>query len=124
MKITGFNTLIVTKESAPIVELFEELGFEQRHHGEADSQTGRKAKGTRMKDSNGFYVDVAENDVPRDLTAIRINVDDFDEAYELLTSKGFTDPAAGNTVDTPTNKSSMLFAPSGFAIHLVQHIKK
>lgn len=124
MKITGFNQLIVTKDAAPLVELFEELGFEQRHHGKADSVTGREAKGTRMKHPNGFYVDIAENDVPQDRMLIRINVDDFDKAYQMLISKGFTDPAVGKSVDTATNKNAMLLAPSGFAIHLCHHIKK
>ena len=42
-----------------------------------------------MKDVNGFHVDVAQADVPRDMTIIRMNVDNFDEAYEYLTAKGF-----------------------------------
>ncbi|MBO4793119.1 MAG: hypothetical protein J5556_00950 [Deltaproteobacteria bacterium] len=44
-----------------------------------------------MKDLNGFYVDVSQPDVPleRDVAAIRMNVDDFDTAYQLLLSKGF-----------------------------------
>ena len=31
MKITSFNPLIITKDAAPVIELFEALGFEQRH---------------------------------------------------------------------------------------------
>ena len=31
MKITSFNPIIVTKDRASAVELFEQLGFEQRH---------------------------------------------------------------------------------------------
>ena len=45
-----------------------------------------------MKDANGFYVDVctATTDrIERDLTVIRMNVDDFDEAAELLKKNGF-----------------------------------
>ena len=44
-----------------------------------------------MKDLNGFYVDVSQPDVPleRDVAAIRMNVDDFDTAHQLLLSKGF-----------------------------------
>ncbi len=122
MKITSFNPLIVTKHQEEIVELFEELGFARRHHGHAVNSAGQNVSGIRMKDANGFYVDVAENpDVPQDLTAIRINVDDFDEAYEMLLAKGFTDPKG--TIETRSNKNAMLFAPSGFGIHLVHHIK-
>ena len=36
-----------------------------------------------MKDLNGFYVDVSQPDVPleRDAATIRMNVDNFEEAY-------------------------------------------
>ena len=122
MKITAFNPLIVTKHQDEIVELFEELGFARRHHGHAVNSAGQEVSGIRMKDDNGFYVDVAENpDVPNDQLLIRINVADFDEAYETLLAKGFTNPKG--TVDTRTNKNAMLVAPSGFAIHLCHHIK-
>lgn len=122
MKITTFNPLIVTKHQDEIVELFEELGFARRHHGHAVNSAGQEVSGIRMKDDNGFYVDVAENpDVPNDQLLIRINVADFDEAYETLLAKGFTNPKS--TVDTRTNKNAMLVAPSGFAIHLCHHIK-
>lgn len=122
MKITTFNPLIVTKHQDEIVELFEELGFARRHHGYAVNSAGQEVGGIRMKDDNGFYVDIAENpDVTNDLQLIRINVADFDEAYEMLLAKGFTNPK--DTVDTRTNKNAMLVAPSGFAIHLCHHIK-
>ena len=122
MKITGFNPLIVTKDAESAAALFEALGFEQRHHGRAVNTEGRDVSGIRMKDANGFYVDIARNDtVPRDLTLIRINVDDFDEAYAFLLSKGFSNPKG--EVDTKSNRNAMLVAPSGFAIHLCHHIK-
>ena len=37
-----------------------------------------------MKDSNGNYVDISEVDIglKEDMLAIRMNVDNFDEAYE------------------------------------------
>ena len=122
MKITGFNPLIVTKDAESAAALFETLGFEQRHHGRAVNTEGRDVDGIRMKDANGFYVDIAHNDaVPQDLTLIRINVDDFDEAYAFLLSKGFSNPKG--EVDTKSNRNAMLVAPSGFAIHLCHHIK-
>jgi len=125
MKITSFNPLIVTKDAAPVIKLFEELGFERRHT--LDANTGDKdLTNVRMKDSNGFYVDVSQVEdfsLPRDLQLIRMNVDDFDEAYKFLTDKGFTNPRGGQTVDTKTNKSCMMTSPSGFAFDLCQHIK-
>lgn len=126
MKITAFNPLIVTKDSAPIVKLFEELGFEVHH--DLKASTGEKGiDSIRMKDANGFYVDISEVQnfsQPRDLTLIRMNVDNFEEAYNELKEKGFVNPRGDHTVDTNTNKSAMLSSPSGFAFDLCQHIKE
>lgn len=125
MKITGFNPLIVTKNAEPIVKVYEELGFEVRHNLKAATGT-QGIKSIRMKDGNGFYVDISEVEnfsAPQDMTLIRMNVDDFEEAYNFLKSKGFVNPRGDNTVDTKTNKSAMLRSPSGFAFDLCQHIK-
>ena len=123
MKITSFNPLIVTKDAEPVIKLFEELGFEKRHNLAANTGT-TDFNSVRMKDANGFYVDVANvPTVPQDMTLIRINVDNFDEAYEFLTARGFTNPRGGQTVDTKTNKSCMMKSASGFAFDLCQHIK-
>ena len=123
MKITSFNPLIVTKDAEPIIKMFEELGFVKRHNIEANTGT-TDFNSVRMKDVNGFYVDVANvPTVPQDMTLIRMNVDDFAEAYEFLTAKGFVNPRGGQTVDTKTNKSCMMKFPSGFAFDLCEHIK-
>ena len=124
MKITTFNPQIITKDAAPIVQLFEELGFEKRHDQEGISEL--KVEGIRMKDLNGFYVDVSQPDVPleRDVAAIRMNVDDFDTAYQLLLSKGFRNYYGERIVEPPTSKSALMIAPSGFSINLIHHIGK
>lgn len=31
MKITSFSPSIITKDAAPVIEVFEALGFERRH---------------------------------------------------------------------------------------------
>ena len=123
MKITSFNPLIVTKDAEPVVKLFEELGFEKRHNIEAN--TGKTDfNSVRMKDANGFYVDVANvPTTPRDLTLIRMNVENFEEAYAFLTAKGFKNSRGDQTVDTKSSKSCMMVSPSGFAFDLCQHIK-
>ena len=79
-----------------------------------------------MKDLNGFYVDVSQPDVPleRDVAAIRMNVDDFDEAYQLLLSRGFRNYYGDRIVETRTSKSTLMIAPSGFSINLIHHIRK
>ena len=56
MKITTFNPLIVSKDADNIISLFEELGFEKRHTPVVDTGD-RKVTRTRMKDSNGFYIE-------------------------------------------------------------------
>ena len=124
MKITTFNPQIITKEAAPIVQLFKELGFEKRHDQEGIGELN--VEGIRMKDLNGFYMDVSQPDVPleRDVATIRMNVDDFDEAYQLLLSKGFRNYYGDRIVETRTSKSALMIAPSGFSINLVHHIRK
>ena len=122
MKITTFNPLIVTKDAENVIKLFEALGFEKRHSLDANSGE-TEFTSVRMKNADGFCVDVAGVPVPQDMTLIRINVDDFDEAYKFFTERGFTNPRGGNVVETRTNKSAMLISPSGFAFDLCQHIK-
>ena len=122
MKITTFNPQIVTRNAEAVAKLFEELGFERRHSLDANTGTADFTS-VRMKNESGFYVDIANVQVPQDMTLIRMNVDNFDEAYEFLLSKGFTNPRGGHTVDTKTNKSCMMKSPSGYAFDLCQHIK-
>ena len=122
MKITTFNPLIITKDPEAAIQVFEELGFE-RHHtkvGIGENQT----TDVRMKDANGFYVDVAQGE--GEWTMIRMNVDNFDEAIEFLTAHGFRKPrheTASKTVDTGSSRFTLLVAPSGFILAVSQHIK-
>ena len=123
MKITTFNPQIITKDAESVKKLFEDLGFEQRHNpkgiGELD------VTGIRMKDANGLYLDISQPDVqiPQDLTVIRMNVDNFGEAYELLKSHGFKNFYGDQTVGTTSSESAIMISPSGVVINLVQHIK-
>lgn len=124
MKITTFNPQIITKDAEAVAKLFEALGFERRHNpkgiGELD------VTGIRMKDANGFYVDISQPNMqmPRDLTAIRMNVDNFDEAYAFLTARGFKNFYGDQTVGTKSSESAIMISPSGFIINLIQHIKE
>lgn len=122
MKITGFRPLIVTKEQENVVAVFEALGFEKRHT-KTDIEGGANV-GIAMKDANGNRVVVASADnMPQDLTGIAINVDDFQEAVGFFTSKGFIDPRGGKVTDTSSSRATMLFAPSGFAVSISEHLK-
>ena len=123
MQITTFNPQIITKDAAPIVQLFEELGFEKRHDQEGIGELN--VEGIRMKDANGFYVDVSQPDVPleRDVATIRMNVDNFDEAFEMLKARGFVNAQGDRITETGTSRSTMMVSPSGFSISISQHIK-
>ena len=120
MNITSFNPMIITSKAEDIIKLFEELGFERRHEKtEIDERTGSSV---RMKDTNGFHVDIAQVDViPKDMTAIRMNVRDFDEAYEFLVAHGFEIVPGGKITETGSSRSVMMVSPSGFAIDLDYH---
>ena len=126
MKITSFNPLIVTKNAEETIALFEALGFERRH-----MKTGINDKdisSVRMRytgeDGKVFHVDVTSAPVPQDITLIRINVRDFDEAYKMLEEKGFKNVQGGKITDTGSSKSTMMVSPSGFSISIAEHIRK
>ena len=122
MKITTFNPLIITRDPDAAIELFEKLGFKQHHVKQNISEI--KTTDVRMKDENGFYVDVALGD--GEYTMIRVNVDDFDEAIEFFMSHGFRKPnheRAHKTVDTGSSRYTMLVSPSGYILAVSQHKK-
>lgn len=126
MTITSFNPMIVTKDAEATIALFEALGFERRH-----MKTGINDKditSVRMRytgeDGKVFHVDVASAPVERDITTIRMNVRDFDEAYKLLEEKGFKNAQGGRITNTGSSKSTMMISPSGFPINITEHIRK
>ena len=123
MKISTFNPQIITSDAESIVEVFEALGFERRHRQEGIGDLD--VTGIRMKDSDGHYVDISEVDIglKEDKVAIRMNVDDFDEAYEKLVALGFKNIYGHHQVDTKTSKSAMMISPGGLGINLVEHKK-
>lgn len=123
MKITSFNPLIVSKQAEEIVALFEELGFKKRHAPTMDDQTAAD-QDFRMKDDNGFALDVAQHPlVPQDLTFIRMNVRDFDEAYEILTKHGFKNTRGDDTLESNNSKAATMVSESGLTVALVQHLE-
>ena len=123
MKITSFNPLIVTTDPESVIKLFEELGFEKRHTKEGISINNRTS--VRMKDANGFHVDITEGE--KSWTMIRINVDDLNEAVKLLEDHGFhkaRHEAANDTVDTGSSKFNIMVSETGYILAVSQHIKK
>ena len=123
MKITTFNPMILSKNADETIALFEELGFERRH--QVDNIDDKDISSIRMKDTNGFYLDVARvESLPRDMTTMRMNVSDFDEAYQLLKDHGFKNARGeDHSIDSASARSCLMISPSGFSIQLTQHIK-
>ena len=122
MKITTFNPLIITKDPASAIALFEALGFERRHTKEGIGINN--VTDVRMKDANGFHVDISQGD--GEWTMIRMNVDNLDEAIEFLKAHGFRmarHEAAKETVDTGSSKFNIMVSPSGYIFAVSQHIK-
>jgi hypothetical protein len=77
-----------------------------------------------MKHPDGYHVDVADvADTERDITYIRMNVDNFDEAYDIFKAHGFTNPRGDGTIDSRSSKAASLISPSGYRMALVQHIR-
>ena len=126
MRITAFNPQIVTKNADPLIQLFEELGFEKRHIKEGEGGPDiPNIKSVRLKDANGFSIDVAQVDVgqAQDTVTIRLNVDNFQEAYNILLSHGFVNEFGDRIVETGSSRSTAMSSPTGFKITLIQHIK-
>ena len=124
MTITTFNPMILSKNADDIIKLFEELGFERKH--QKDGIDDKDISSVRMTDANGFHVDVARvESMEQDMTTMRMNVRDFDEAYEFLKSKGFKNARGDDhVVESASSRSCLMFSPSGFSIQLTQHIRK
>ena len=121
MKITGFNPMIVSNNVESITQLFEEMGFAKRH--DVSGQTESDYRVVIMEDENENRVDIAQVETEKDLILLRMNVDDFQEAYDFLIQKGFVNTRGDGTVGTETSKAATMVSPSGFMISLIQHIK-
>ena len=126
MKITTFDPMIITKDQESVVALFEALGFERRHQKSGINDTDINSIRMRyvMEDGKTFHVDIVSAPVPRDITSIRMNVDNFDEAYAMLGEKGYINTQGDKITETGTSKSTMMSSPSGFTITVAEHIKK
>lgn len=125
MKITTFDPIIVSPKSGDVIRLFEELGFEKTHAPVTEVENG-EVQDIRMKNESGFHIDIAEdiNNIPNDLVLIRMNVDDFEEAYNIFIKHGFKNTRGDDTLNTKTSKAATMVSPSGVTIVLVKHIKK
>ncbi len=122
MKITGFNPLITTENLEETVALFEALGFERRHTkqdlGESHSTLVRMGK-------DDFRIDISGTPgVTQARTYIRMNVDNFQEGYDFLVSKGFKSKWGNAPTEDASSMGVPMESPSGFTIALAEHLKK
>ena len=124
MKITTFDPLIISPKADDVIKVFEELGFEKSHAPVTDTGT-MVVQSVRMKHKEGgYHVDVADvTQVPQDMMYIRMNVDNFQEAYDILIKHGFVNKKGDQTLDTNHAKEATMVSPTGFTIALIQHIK-
>ena len=124
MQITTFNPMILSRNADEIIKLFEEMGFERKH--KVENIDAKDITSVRMKDANGFHLDVARvESMERDMTTMRMNVRDFDEAYEFLKAHGFKNARGeDHTVESASARSCLMISPSGCSIQLTQHIRK
>lgn len=123
MKTTSFSPLIMTNDSENAKKVFEAFGFTKKH--EKKEATENHDSGFRMKDADGHGISIGQvNQIPRDMMAVQMNVDNFEEAIELLSSFGFKNLRGdGEVINTGSSKSAVMIAPSGFAVNVVYHIK-
>ena len=125
MQITSFNPMIVTKDAASVIALFEALGFERRHMktGINDSDITSVRMRYTNEDGKVFHVDVAQAHVEKDIATIRMNIRDFDETYQMLQEKGFVNAQGDRITRTSSSESTMMISPSGFTINITEHIR-
>ena len=129
MKITSFDPIIVTPNTDSVIKVFESLGFEKKHAPVTAFEAGN-VQSFRMENADGYHVDVVSPAmaITEDRMLIRMNVDDFDAAYGILTAHGFKnvhedDNSDAKLINTKSSKAATMVSPSGFRIAVVQHIK-
>lgn len=127
MKITTFDPEIISNQSEDAIAFFKELGFEKRHAPVAETTLNdvkTLVMRTRMKNADGCCVEVSmANQVPHDYVGIRMNVDNFDEAYNILTAHGFEKAPGVEPVFENNARCLLMRGPSGLLIDLIQHVK-
>ena len=128
MKITTFDPEIISNQSEDVIAFFEGLGFEKRHAPVAETTINNEkteAMRTRMKNADGCCVEVTRaNQVPHDYVGIRMNVDNFDEAYNILAAHGFEKAPGVEPLFVNNARCLLMRGPSGLLIDLIQHIKE
>ena len=120
MKISSVGTLIVSPKKEEYLKLFKELGFEEEHV-KSDIEGGANVN-TVLKDAKGNRIDISSTQkLDKDLTSLRINVDNFEEALEYFTKNGFVNTRGDKITETSSSTDTFLISPTGLGITLAQH---
>ena len=123
MKITGFRPILITKDAENAVKLFEDLGFKRRHNKKNIEDGQFESIIMRDDDGNRMVVLESKNTV-KDIVAVSVSVDNFQEAYDFFIAHGFVNSRGEKVTNTSSSASTMLLSPSGFPVMLSQHIRK
>lgn len=113
--------MIVTKDADSVKQLFEEMGFETRHDVYGTTETDYRL--IVMRDEDNHRVDIADIETDKGSMFIRMNVDDFDEAYEILKRNGYVNTRGDRIVRTGSAMEATMVSPAGHVISLIQHKK-
>lgn len=124
MKIKTYYPVLCTPNFDGGVNEIEALGFAHAH--EKDNLADHNNSQVVFKDEVGNRVDVVSlssfSQIQQAFVAIRMNVEDFDEALAELTAAGYLNLKPGN-VEEATSKATMLRSPQGIMYLLCQHVK-
>ncbi|MBQ9382680.1 MAG: hypothetical protein IJT87_00435 [Ruminiclostridium sp.] len=128
MKITSFNPFVATTKLDDTVKLYEDLGFKVKHRPVMEENDFGKVEWIVMENEDGFRIDLATPsrgvNLERDVTGMRMNVDDFDEGEKFLTSKGFKMASKQpKPYETSSCKCVAFRSETGVIILLVKHKK-
>ena len=126
MKITTFDPVIITPKAESAVSLFEALGFERRHKktGINDKDISTVRMRYTGEDGKVFHVDITSAPVPQDITSVKMNIRDFDEALKMFEEKGFTNMQGEKITNTGSSIATMVKSPSGYTISISEHIRE
>ena len=119
MNITSFYPALLTKNSDAVVEKMKKLGFEVIH--ETKDLIQNVDHEYTMQDKNGNRFDVVHTSVFDDKYAIRINVDNIEEAVKIHKEFGFK--AIVDVEINASSKRALLESPEGQITYLIEHIK-
>lgn len=123
MKVSTIKPLILTTNAEKLIKVYSALGFKKKHVKDDIEILNSTTNCTILVDDNDnrIYISQADN-IPKEMTVIHINVDNFDEAYEHFKSEGYYD-AKPQITRSATSISQLMFCKTGTGVIICQHIK-